>query len=176
MQSISWFFHRLPSLHMDRVSTWLLLLSMLSMPSHLQAQSALSSTSGEYTPPQTEATEALQPIVEKIQLHKQRNGPFEFAGVKGTLSGGNTIEYLIEAKTGQSLELDLRSDHAQASYRITAPAAPRALHRGQGRHSMYSVTLPRDGTYRVLVYLMDAAAKNGERAEFFLNIRIRNPG
>ena len=117
-----------------------------------------------------------QSTVEKIQLHKQGDSQVETAGIRGTLNGDHTVEYLIEAKTGQSLDLDLRSDHAQAGYRITAPAAPRALHRGQGLHSSYSVTLPRDGTYRVLVYLLDAAARKGERAEFILNIRLRNPG
>ncbi|MCQ3829586.1 hypothetical protein HXX02_09005 [Microbulbifer elongatus] len=150
-----------------RVLTCLLI---VSPPPLVQAQE------GQASSPVHQTVEAPRSSAKKIQLHKRANSPFESAGVKGSVTGENAIEYLIEAKTGQSLELDLRSDHALAGYRITAPAAPRALHHGQGRHSVYSGTLPRDGTYRVLVYLLDAAAKNGDRAEFFLNIRIRNPG
>ncbi|WGL16731.1 hypothetical protein PVT68_00145 [Microbulbifer bruguierae] len=96
--------------------------------------------------------------------------------VTATISGQQTIEYLIDAKTGQSLALDILSNNARAAYRITAPAAPRALHKGHGQQSSYSVTLPRDGTYRVLIYLQDSAASAGESAEFALSFQLRNPG
>ena len=98
------------------------------------------------------------------------------AQVSATINGRQSIEYLIDARTGQSLDLDLQSNNAQAGFHITAPAAPRALHKGHGQHTQFSVTLPRDGTYRVLVYLMEDAAQNGESADFSLNIRLRNPG
>ncbi|WP_160153238.1 hypothetical protein [Microbulbifer sp. ALW1] len=98
------------------------------------------------------------------------------ARISDTIQGHHAIEYLIDARTGQSLELDLRSNNVQASYHITAPAAPRALHKGHGLHARYSVTLPRDGTYKVLVYLMESAAEKGESANFLLKIRLRDPG
>ncbi|WP_158681710.1 esterase/lipase family protein [Microbulbifer pacificus] len=96
--------------------------------------------------------------------------------VHATINGHQAIEYLLDAKTGQSLALDLHSDNAHAAYRITAPAAARALHNGHGQQSSYSVTLPRDGTYRLLIYLLEGAASAGESAEFSLDIQLRNPG
>lgn len=98
------------------------------------------------------------------------------ASVRGTISGHQAIEYLIDAKTGQSLAVGLRSSNAQAAYRITAPAAPRALHSGHGQQSSYAFTLPRDGTYRLMIYLLEGAASAGESAEFLLDIQLRNPG
>ncbi|WOX06039.1 esterase/lipase family protein [Microbulbifer pacificus] len=96
--------------------------------------------------------------------------------VRATINGYEAIEYLINAKTGQSLAVGLRSNNAQAAYRITAPAAPRALHSGHGQQSSYSFTLPRDGTYRLMIYLLEGAASAGESAEFLLDIQLRNPG
>ena len=129
------------------------------------------------------ARENLQTQREKIEFlsdalpSRERSAPHsQSARVTATIHGHQAIEYLIDARTGQSLELDIHSSSTQAGYRITAPAAPRALHRGHGQRSRFSVTLPRDGTYRVLVYLLKGAANNGESADFALDIRLSNPG
>ena len=129
------------------------------------------------------AGENVQTLREKIEFrsdglpsgeHTASDG--QSARITATINGHQTIEYLIDARTGQSLELDVHSSNTRAGYRITAPAAPRALHRGHGQHSRFSVTLPRDGTYRVLIYLLQGAANNGESADFALDIRLRDPG
>ena len=127
--------------------------------------------------------ENIQTQRQKIELRSDALSPAtqttphsESAQITATINGHQTIEYLIDAKTGQSLELNVHSSNTQAGYRITAPAAPRALHRGHGQHSRFSVTLPRDGTYRVLIYLLKGAANNGESADFALDIRLSNPG
>ncbi|WP_460804751.1 hypothetical protein [Microbulbifer agarilyticus] len=98
------------------------------------------------------------------------------ASVSTSINGQQKVEYLIDGKTGQSLELEVLSSNERVRYDLSAPAAPRALYRGHGRHSTHRVTLPRDGTYRLLLFLTEPAAKNGERADFALKIRLRNPG
>ncbi|WP_299592062.1 hypothetical protein [uncultured Microbulbifer sp.] len=129
------------------------------------------------------ARENVQAQREKIELHSdplptgEQTAPHSrSARVTATIHGQQAIEYLIDARTGQSLELNVHSNHTQVGYHITAPAAPRALHKGHGQRSHFSVTLPRDGTYRVLVYLLKGAAANGDTADFALNIRLQNPG
>ncbi|MCA0892267.1 hypothetical protein [Microbulbifer agarilyticus] len=112
----------------------------------------------------------------KIQLSENSENQLVANGIKGSLQGERTREYLFAANTGQQLQLDILSDHALVGFRITAPASTRALHESRGRKSSYSVTLPRDGTYRIVVFLTEAAAKKEERADFTLNIRISNPG
>ncbi|WP_143735734.1 hypothetical protein [Microbulbifer mangrovi] len=132
-----------------------------------------------YALPSAADTSATQAHRERVELHEDSptsEAPSRTARVTATINGHQAIEYLIDAKTGQSLELDVHSSNTQAGYRITAPAAPRALHRGHGQHSRFSVTLPRDGTYKVLIYLMHSAAQNGESAEFALDIRLSYPG
>lgn len=129
------------------------------------------------------AREHPQTQRQKIELHGDAPASGEHtatqsqsARVTATINGHQAIEYLIDARTGQSLQLDLHSSNTRAGYRVTAPAAPRALFRGHGQHTRFSITLPRDGTYRVLVYLLKGAANNGESADFALDIRLSNPG
>lgn len=129
--------------------------------------------------PMAADTSGSHALRERVELHSDTLTSVpqtQTARVTATINGHQAIEYLIDAKTGQSLELDVHSSNTRAGYRITAPAAPRALHRGHGQHSRFSVTLPRDGTYKVLIYLMRSAAQNGESAEFALDIRLSNPG
>lgn len=130
--------------------------------------------------PMAADTSGSHALRERVELHSDDTltsvPQTQTARVTATINGHQAIEYLIDAKTGQSLELDVHSSNTRAGYRITAPAAPRALHRGHGQHSRFSVTLPRDGTYKVLIYLMRSAAQNGESAEFALDIRLSNPG
>lgn len=104
------------------------------------------------------------------------SGDGQSARVKAHIRGFQTIEYLIEARTGQSLTLNLRSDNTQSGFRITAPAAPKAMHSASGQQPFFDTTLPRDGTYRVVIFLQDNAAENGESAVFSLYIRLSNPG
>ena len=98
------------------------------------------------------------------------------ATVSASISGHESVTYLLEARTGQSLDIRLASNNIHSNLRITAPAAPRALHDGAGSNPQYSGVLPRDGIYRIRVFLNPAAADNKEMADFSLNIRLKNPG
>jgi len=98
------------------------------------------------------------------------------ATVSASISGHGSVTYLVDARTGQSLAIQLSSSNAHSGLRITAPAAPRALHNGAGSHPQFSGVLPRDGTYRIRVFLTPDAADNDEVADFSLNIRLKNPG
>ncbi|MFV8781760.1 hypothetical protein ACNKU7_04995 [Microbulbifer sp. SA54] len=104
------------------------------------------------------------------------SGGMQATQVAASIRGYQTIEYLVEAKTGQSLALDLHSNNIASAFRITAPAAPRAMHSASGQSSRFKGTLPRDGTYRIEIFLKDHAAENGERAAFSLDIRLSDPG
>ncbi|WP_226664850.1 hypothetical protein [Microbulbifer aggregans] len=106
----------------------------------------------------------------------ESSGGVRATQVKSSIRGYQTMEYLIEAKTGQSLDLNLHSNNRASGFRVTAPAAPRPMHSARGQSARFKGTLPRDGTYRVEIFLKDTAAENGERAAFSLNIRLSNPG
>lgn len=152
-----------------QLSRWfiLLLVSLLLPCSHLQAQEGAV---GQAQRERIEFRSDALPSVVNTPSGSQS------ARVTASINGHQSIEYLIDARTGQSLELDVQSSSSQVGYHITAPAAPRALHKGHGQHSNFSLTLPRDGTYRLLIYLLDSAASAGESAEFTLDIQLRNPG
>lgn len=96
--------------------------------------------------------------------------------VSASISGHESVTYLLEARTGQSLSIRLSSNNAHSNLRITAPAAPRALHNGTGSNPKYSGVLPRDGTYRIRIFLDPAAADKEEIAKYSLNIQLKNPG
>nr|WP_010132881.1 Gifsy-1 prophage protein precursor [Microbulbifer agarilyticus] len=112
----------------------------------------------------------------KILLRQNSENQLVANGITGSIQGEDTREYLFAANTGQQLQLELSSDHALVGFRITAPASTRPLYHSHGKESSYSVTIPRDGTYRIRVFLKNAAADKNERADFTMNIRISNPG
>ena len=152
-----------------QISRWLLLFLWLLF----QSNGSFAAGAGSPGAVQQEKVELRNAPLKPGEVTSSRS---QTAHITARINGHQSIEYLIDARTGQSLELDIQSSNSQASYHVTAPAAPRALHKGRGHHSHFIATLPRDGTYRVLIYLMHSAAQDGESADFALNIRLRNPG
>lgn len=112
---------------------------------------------------------------ERVRLSEGPSGA-EAAQVSGAINGYQTVEYLVEGKTGQSMQIRLASSNNHNRFRISAPAAPRAMFTSRPGGRGFSATLPRDGTYRVVVFLLRDAARDGESARFSLDILVSDPG
>jgi len=108
---------------------------------------------------------------EKVQFAPGSNG----VTIKDTISGYQSINYRLSARTGQSMTIALNSSNAANYFNIFAPAkAPggEAMFIGSVNGSQYSGTLPLDGVYTVQVYMMRSAARRNEKANYTLDIRI----
>jgi hypothetical protein len=92
--------------------------------------------------------------------------------VTGTIEGWQTVEYRLGARTGQTMKVTLRSNNSANFFNVTAPGTDTALFIGADRGNHFSGSLPADGTYKVLVYLMRNEARRGESAHYSLSFSI----
>ena len=95
------------------------------------------------------------------------------ATVKGHLRGREDIDYLLGAKAGQQMTVELHTDNPQNYFNILPPgSSDEALFVGSSSGNRFEGTLPDSGDYRVRVYLMRAAARRDESANYRVDIHI----
>ena len=92
--------------------------------------------------------------------------------IHDTLKGWKLKEYRLGAKAGQRMNVVLNSSNDALFFNIWAPGEEMALFNGSDMGSSFSAALPKDGTYRIRVYLMRNEARSGEKAEYTLTLAI----
>lgn len=95
--------------------------------------------------------------------------------IKETITGYETVNYKLDAKTGQLMEVDLKTDNTATYFNIFVPGkgpGDEAMFIGSINGSHYEGTLPADGTYTVQVYMMRSAARRNETANYTLEFSI----
>jgi hypothetical protein len=97
------------------------------------------------------------------------------ATVNGKLIGtsDSTRDYVVRAKAGQTLKIELVSKSPIAYYNVLPPGTDLALvNTSTTGEPRWSGKLPVDGDYTVRVYLMRSAARQGKTAAFSLTISV----
>jgi hypothetical protein len=112
-----------------------------------------------------------------------RKEPVEFSQgstgttVKGNIKGHETVDYIVAAKAGQTIAVNLKTSNRMAYFNVLPPSSETALFVGSsdttGEH--FSGQLPADGDYTLRVYLMRAAARRNESAQYTLDISVTGP-
>jgi hypothetical protein len=92
--------------------------------------------------------------------------------VTGTIEGWQAVEYRLGARAGQTMKVTLRSNNSANFFNVTGPGTDTALFIGADQGNHFSRSLPADGTYKVLVYLMRNEARRGESADYSLSFSI----
>lgn len=95
------------------------------------------------------------------------------ASRRGSITGYETVTYLVDVRAGQRMSVNLQSPNRSAYFNITAPGSREALFNGSMVGARYEGVVPTSGTYRVEVYLMRNAARRGESARYTVNIGAR---
>ena len=84
-----------------------------------------------------------------------------------------TIDYLLGAKQGQSMNVSMTSDNGANDFNIIAPGKENeALFVGSSSGNQFEGRLPASGDYKVRVYLMRSAARRDEIANYRLEMII----
>ncbi|WP_238719644.1 hypothetical protein [Nitratireductor alexandrii] len=89
--------------------------------------------------------------------------------------GYGSVDYLLDARAGQTMTVVFEPSNAGAYFNIYEPGkgpGEEAMFIGAINGNDYSGVLPADGTYTVQVYLVRAAARRGEEADYQLHIGI----
>jgi hypothetical protein len=95
------------------------------------------------------------------------------ATIEGRIHGDQGIDYVLGAREGQQMRVSMASRHAGASFNIIAPGETDvAMFIGEQQDNRFEGVLPKSGDYRVRVFLVRAAARRGETADFRLEIAI----
>jgi len=95
------------------------------------------------------------------------------ATVSGTITGREGVDYLLNARAGQRMSVDMTTDNTQAYFNVLEPGeTAEAIFVGSTEGKAFAGTLAESGDYRIRVYLMRAAARRGESADYTLDIAI----
>lgn len=95
------------------------------------------------------------------------------ATVKGKVAGYDTVDYVLEAGKGQHMSVSMSTDNASSYFNILAPGQNEAaMFIGSTSGNKFSGALPKDGAYKIRVYLMRNAARRKEVANYSLTMSI----
>ncbi|CAL1690552.1 hypothetical protein MMB232_00680 [Brevundimonas subvibrioides] len=90
---------------------------------------------------------------------------------QGTITGYQSVTYLVDLRAGQMLDVDMRTSNRSSYFNITAPRADTALFVGSSSSGNgYRGRTTVSGTYRIDVYIMRNAARRGESARYTLTV------
>jgi len=93
--------------------------------------------------------------------------------LKGHLRGREEVDYMLGAKAGQHMTVELHTDNPQNYFNILPPgSSEEAIFVGSSSGNRFDGSLPDSGDYRIRVYLMRAAARRDEQANYSLSIHI----
>jgi hypothetical protein len=106
---------------------------------------------------------------ERVQFHKGANS----ATVQGTIKGYDSVDYVLGARKGQSMNVSMSTDNTANYFNILAPGkTDEAMFIGSTSGNQYEGTLPASGDYKVRVYLMRSAARRDEVAKYRLEMIV----
>ncbi|QJP13627.1 SH3 domain-containing protein [Starkeya sp. ORNL1] len=94
------------------------------------------------------------------------------ASYQGSVRGNNSVEYRLGARAGQTMTVTFRARNPSANFNVNAPGSDMALFVGSVSGSDFTGALPADGIYVVQVYLVRAAARRNESADYTIDFSI----
>lgn len=110
------------------------------------------------------------PAIRQVQVKFEKGA--SAATLKGALQGDETVDYVLAARSGQSMVADLKASNGATYFNVLPPGAVEALFVGSTSGSRFEGTLPADGTYTIRVYLMRSAARRNEKSSYTLKVGI----
>lgn len=90
----------------------------------------------------------------------------------GHVQGESSIIYLLAAEAGERLIISFAATNPDACFSISPPGSDEEIFEGESGVNSADIILREAGQYRIHVYLMEAAARRGEAADFRLRLRV----
>jgi hypothetical protein len=94
------------------------------------------------------------------------------ATLSGTIKGDETVDYLLNARSGQSMIVTLKTSNKASYFNVLPPRSEAAIAIGANIGNEWTGALPVNGDYRIRVYLMRSAARRNETATYTLSVGI----
>ena len=118
---------------------------------------------------------AAMPTIAQVQIHQEH---IQFqpgttgTTIQGQLQGDNDIDYILQAKAGQSITVILNSDNLQNYLNVIPTGEDTAIFVGSSSGNRFEGVLPKEGDYTIGVDLMRPAAGRGETSNYTLDVQI----
>ena len=120
----------------------------------------------------------LTPVLARDDLRQQRvqfDSGASSAVVEDSISGYETIDYVLNALKGQYMNVSMATDNNANYFNILAPGENDvAMFNGSMGENQYEGILPESGDYKIRVYMMRSAARRNEVANYRLETIITN--
>ncbi|MEB3293214.1 MAG: hypothetical protein VKJ24_08630 [Synechococcales bacterium] len=95
------------------------------------------------------------------------------AFVEGSIVGYEIVDYVVNAREGQYMNVSMATDNGGSYFNILEPGETEvAMFNGSTSQNQYEGILPESGDYKVRVYMMRSAARRNEVANYRLEIII----
>ena len=99
------------------------------------------------------------------------------ATIQDSIKGYQTVDYVLNAKQGQSMNVSMATKNTATYFNILAPGETEvAMFNGSMSENHYEGTLPKSGNYKIRVYMMRSAARRNEVANYRLEMIVSTPG
>jgi len=93
--------------------------------------------------------------------------------VTGSIKGYETVDYLLNVREGQSLNVSMATRNTATYFNILEPGeTDLAIYNGSINGNMYEGVTTESGDYRIRIYMMRSAARREETAEYALEAAV----
>lgn len=105
------------------------------------------------------------------KVHFQRGA--SSATINDKIKGYETVDYVLEASAGQQMNVSMATDNGASYFNILAPGENEvAMFVGSTSGNQFEGTLPKNGAYKIRVYMMRSAARREEVANYRLEMIV----
>ena len=99
------------------------------------------------------------------------------ATIESSIKGYQIIDYVLNAKEGQYMNVSMATDNLANYFNILEPGETEAaIFNGSLNENQYEGILSKSGDYKIRVYMMRSAARRNEVANYRLEMIITDPG
>lgn len=99
------------------------------------------------------------------------------ATIQGSIQGYQTVDYLLNARQGQTMNVSMATKHGATYFNILEPGQTEvAIFNGSVSDNQFEGTLKKSGDYRIRVYMMRSAARRNEVANYRLELIVSGTG
>ena len=97
--------------------------------------------------------------------------------VQGSIAGYETVDYVLNAREGQYMNVSMATDNTSNYFNILMPGEnEEAMFNSSMGENQFEGVLPKSGDYKIRVYMMRSAARENEVANYRLEMIITETG
>ncbi|MEO1146089.1 MAG: DNA breaking-rejoining protein [Cyanobacteria bacterium J06638_22] len=145
----------------------------LPAPVEFNHRSTVSFTSGDLDQTAPQPSSIIAQSQDDIRTERVQFAPGTTGTIiEGSIQGYEAVDYILNARTGQYMTVNLTTDNGANYFTILTPAAAEVDRLGSVSQSQYQGALPASGDYRIRVYIMRNAARRNEVANYRLEMIV----